>query len=135
MTTKTFGPYSPLRQAGDFYFAAGQVGVNPTTGGASPDITAQTRQVLDNLSATLTTAGLSLQDVVKTTVFVTDIADFAAVNEVYVSYFNEPRPARSTVGVRELPRVGGTTAILVEIEAVAYRPPAHLDAPEKSYDH
>ncbi|HEV2403524.1 MAG TPA: Rid family detoxifying hydrolase [Candidatus Saccharimonadales bacterium] len=118
-TAKTFGPYSLVRQAGDLYFLAGHVGVDPATSTAQPNVTAQTEQVLENLRSTLESVGLGMNDVVKTTIFVTDIGNFAQVNEVYVRYFDEPRPARSTVGVAELPRVGGDVPLLVEIEAVA----------------
>jgi 2-iminobutanoate/2-iminopropanoate deaminase len=119
--TKTFGPYSPVRQVGDFYYVSGQVGVNAATGEAGAGIAAQTRQVLDNMKAVLAAVGLGMDDVVKTTIFVTNIDDFAAVNEVYVSYFAEPRPARSTVQVAGLPKVAKNTSLLVEIEAVAHR--------------
>ncbi|HUC89871.1 MAG TPA: RidA family protein, partial [Patescibacteria group bacterium] len=93
-STKTFGPYSPIRQVGDLYFTAGHIGVDSSTGQASPDITAQTKQTMDNLTATLASAGLTLDDIVKTTIFLTDMGDFAAVNEAYTSYFNGVRPAR-----------------------------------------
>lgn len=114
----TFGPYSPIRQAGDFYFISGQVGVDPATKSTAEDVAEQTRQALTNLKAVLTSAGLSLQDVVKTTLFVTDMSDFGRVNDVYVEFFNEPRPARSTVGVKELPDIADKP-IKFEIEAIA----------------
>lgn len=118
-TTPVFGPYSAIRQAGDLYFVSGQVGVNPDTKTAPADTAAQTRQALTNLKSTLASAGLSLDQVVKTTIFVTDISEFSLVNEVYVEFFSSPRPARSTVGVKELPKVAGDTPIKVEIEAIA----------------
>ncbi len=118
-STMSFGPYTPVRQAGDYYFVSGQVGVDPATKTASEDIADQTRQALDNLKSMVEAAGLTIDHVVKTTIYVVDMADFATVNDVYVSYFNEPRPARSTVGVKELPRVAGDTPIKIEIEAVA----------------
>jgi 2-iminobutanoate/2-iminopropanoate deaminase len=117
----TFGPYSPVRQAGDFYFVSGQVGVDMATRSASLAVGDQTRQALTNLQEALKGVNLSLNNVVKTTIFVTDMADFAEVNEVYVGFFAEPRPARSTVAVKELPRVAGSTPIKVEIEAIAIK--------------
>lgn len=117
--TNTFGPYTPVRQAGDLYFVSGQVGVDPATKTASEDIAEQTQQALKNLKSMIEGAGLTLDHIVKTTIYLVDMADFAVVNDVYVNYFNEPRPARSTVGVRELPRVSGETPIKIEIEAIA----------------
>jgi 2-iminobutanoate/2-iminopropanoate deaminase len=114
-----FGPYTPVRQVGDLYFVSGQVGVDMATKTASEDISEQTHQALSNLKDVLASVNLNLDNVVKTTLFVTDMADFAIVNEVYVSHFVEPRPARSTVAVKELPRVAGSTPIKIEIEAVA----------------
>lgn len=119
---QTFGPYSPINRAEGFYFVSGQVGVDPQTKLAAATVAEQTGQVLENIAAVLATEGLGLKNVVKTTIFLTDVGDFAAVNEVYAKYFAEPpKPARSTVGVRELPRVGGDTPILVEIEAIAMK--------------
>ena len=117
--TNTFGPYTPVRQAGDFYFVSGQVGVDPATKTASEDVAEQTHQALKNLKSMIEGAGLTLDHIVKTTIYLVDMGDFPVVNEVYMDYFNEPRPARSTVGVRELPRVAGETPIKIEIEAVA----------------
>jgi 2-iminobutanoate/2-iminopropanoate deaminase len=112
------GPYSQAVRAGAFVYTAGQVALDPATGRmASGDITAQTDQVLRNLSAVLAAAGTSLAHVVKTTVFLQDMADFGAMNEVYGRYFDEGRPARSTVAVAGLP-----LGALVEIEAVAVLP-------------
>jgi 2-iminobutanoate/2-iminopropanoate deaminase len=116
----TYGPYSPIKQAGSFYFVAGQVGVDSSTNLAPKDITQQTHQALKNLAATLKTTGLEMNHVVKATVFLKDMADFAAMNEVYIAYFDVPRPARACVAVAELPRVGNGTELLVEIEAIAY---------------
>lgn len=121
MTAQSFGPYSPIRKAGDAYYVSGQVGVNPETKTASSDVSEQTRRVLENMRAVLQTEGLSMNDVVKCGIFVTDIGDFAKVNAVYETFFEAPRPARSTVCVNELPRVAGNTPILIEIDAVAYR--------------
>jgi 2-iminobutanoate/2-iminopropanoate deaminase len=120
-TTQTFGPYSPVRRVGDMYFVSGQVGVNPDTKSAPESVEDKTRQVLNNMRTLLEAEGLTMQDVVKTTIYVTDMGDFAKVNEAYVTYFEEPRPARATVGVAELPRVGGDTPIKVEIEAIAIK--------------
>jgi 2-iminobutanoate/2-iminopropanoate deaminase len=111
-------PFSPGLIAGPFAFISGQVGVDPTTGQlAGPDVQSQTRQALENLRALLEQAGLGMGDVVKTTVFLTRMEDFAAMNEVYQSFFPEPLPARSTVGVAALAR----PELLVEIEAIALR--------------
>jgi 2-iminobutanoate/2-iminopropanoate deaminase len=118
---QAFGPYSPVRQVGNTYYVSGQVGVDPKTRIASDDLETQVRQALKNLGTALSSVGLVHDNVVKTTLFVTDMSAFVTVNEIYVSYFNEPRPARSTVGVAELPRIGGDTKILFEIEAVAVR--------------
>jgi 2-iminobutanoate/2-iminopropanoate deaminase len=120
--TRTHGPYSPLRQVGEFYFISGHIGADPQTGTASSDIKTQTAKVLENMAQTLRIVGLELDDVVKTTLFLTDMSDFDAVNEVYQEYFSEPRPARSTVGVKELPRVNGNTSLKIEIEAIAKAP-------------
>lgn len=114
------GPYSQAVRHGRYVWTAGQVGLDPATGElVSTDVAEQTRQVLANLSAVLTAAGCSLADVVKTTVFLTDMADFAAMNAVYAERFPDPAPARSTVAVAGLPR-----AARVEIEALAALPGA-----------
>ena len=117
----TYGPYSPVCKAGNLLLVSGQVGVDPITKEASTDIVAQTEQALHNMEDVLRSVEATLQDVVKTTIFLTDMNDFAAMNSVYEKVFSAPRPARSTVSVRELPRVGGTTPIRIEIEAVAYK--------------
>ncbi|PID32233.1 reactive intermediate/imine deaminase [Candidatus Saccharibacteria bacterium] len=121
MTTQTFGPYSPIRQAGNTYYISGQVGVDPETKQAPADIASQTKQVMRNMQTVLAEAGLQLSDVVKVGIMLRDMADFTIVNETYQTYFEPPRPARSTVAVRELPRVGGENPILVEIEAIAHK--------------
>lgn len=109
------GPYSQGLWAGDLFFSAGQVGLHPgTMEMVEGDVGTQTRRVMLNLSAVLEAAGLSFSDVVKTTIFLADMADFAAVNEVYAESFEPPYPARSTVAVRELPR-----GARVEIEVIA----------------
>jgi len=110
------GPYSPAVRAGDWIVLAGQVGLDPATGKfVDGGVEAQARQVLANIAAVLGDCGLSLSDVAKTTVFVTDIATFAEVNAVYAHAFGDHHPARSTVEVSALP--GGA---VVEIEAWAY---------------
>ena len=112
------GPYSQAIVAGDLVFCAGQVGLDPATRQVtSGDIRVQTGRVLDNLSAVLEAAGSSLDRVVKTTVFLEDMAEFAAMNEVYAQRFGTHRPARSTVQVAKLPGTGGR----VEIECIAVR--------------
>lgn len=119
--TQTFGPYSTIRQVGDVFFVSGQVPVDPETKSAPSGIQAQTSLALTNLETVLAEAGLDMQSVVKTTIYLADMDDFAPMNEVYVGYFKAPRPARSCVAVKELPRVGGDNAILVEIEAIAVK--------------
>ena len=115
-----FGPYTPIIKAGTSYYVSGQVGVDPSTKTCVADITSQTRQVMANMKDVLSTVGLDMSNVVKTTVFLADMGDFAAMNDEYVIHFDEPRPARSTVAVKELPRLADTL-LLVEVEAVAYR--------------
>lgn len=109
------GPYSQAIEVNGFVYTSGQLPINPETGEfASSDIKSQTEQSLKNVKAILEEARLTMQNVVKTTVFLADMADFAAMNEVYSSYFSEPYPARSAVAVKTLPK-----AALVEIECVA----------------
>ena len=109
------GPYSQAVRAGSMVFCAGQIPLDPKSGQiVSQDVAAQTRRVLDNLTAVLKSARLTLSDVVKTTVFVTDLADFQTINEIYAKYFSTQPPARSTVQVAALPK-----AARVEIEAIA----------------
>lgn len=116
-----YGPYTPIRKGGDTLFVSGQVGVDPTTKTAIPDIAQQTRQALQNMDCELKSVGADLQDVVKTTVFLVTMDHFKEMNLAYEQAFSAPRPARSTIVVHELPRVGGDVPILVEIEAVAYK--------------
>lgn len=112
---RAIGPYSQALRAGGFLFTAGQVGFDPATGElVDGGIAEQTRQVLQNIRAILEAGGSGLVQVVKTTVFLVDMADFAAMNEVYAEAFGTHRPARSTVAVAALPR-----GARVEIEAVA----------------
>ena len=108
------GPYSQGMRAGGLVFTAGQVGSEPSTGVLAEGVPAQADRALRNLSAVLDAAGTSLDRVVKTTVFLIDMADFAAMNEVYARHFSAPYPARSTVAVRALPK-----GAAVEIEAIA----------------
>jgi len=109
------GPYSQAIRSGDFIFCSGQIPLDPKTGDmVSDDIGAQTRQVLDNVSGVLKSEGLSLGDVLKTTIFLTDLDNFQIVNEIYGSYFNNQPPARSTVQVSALPK-----GARVEIEVIA----------------
>ena len=109
------GPYSQAVQAGNMVFVSGQIPIDPATGAfAGEDITTQTRQSLTNVKNILEAAGYSLNDVVKTTVLLADIADFAAMNAVYAEFFSENKPARACFAVRDLPK-----AALVEIEAIA----------------
>jgi 2-iminobutanoate/2-iminopropanoate deaminase len=110
------GPYSPAVGVGDFVFISGQIPLDrdgKIVGYTPKD---QTRKALENLRATLEAAGLTFADVVKTTVFIKDMDEFAAVNEVYGEFFSEPYPARSTVEVARLPK-----DLHVEIEAIAHR--------------
>jgi 2-iminobutanoate/2-iminopropanoate deaminase len=112
---RAIGPYSQALRAGGFLFTAGQVGFDPATGElVDGGIGEQTRQVLQNIRAILEAGGSGLAQVVKTTVFLVDMADFAVMNEVYAEAFGTHRPARSTVAVAALPR-----GARVEIEAVA----------------
>lgn len=113
---KAIGPYSHAVAMEGVVYTSGQLGVNPETGKLADTVQAQAKQALENLSAVLAASGASLADVVKTTVFLKDMADFAAVNRVYAEFFTENCPARSCVQVAALP-LGG----LVEIEAIAYR--------------
>ena len=108
------GPYSAGIKTGEMVFLSGQLGLDPQTGKLAGGVVAQAQQSLKNIEALLAAAGATFDNVVKTTVFLADIADFAAVNEVYASKFTEPYPARSAVQVGALPAGG-----LVEIEVVA----------------
>jgi 2-iminobutanoate/2-iminopropanoate deaminase len=109
------GPYSQAVRAGNFIFCSGQIPINPQTGEfVSEDVAEQTRQVLKNLSAVLEAAETNLNNVVKTTVFLADMDDFAAMNEVYAEFFSENKPARATVQAARLPRDAR-----VEIECIA----------------
>lgn len=110
------GPYAPAVGAGDLVFLSGQIALDKHGKMAAITVPDQTRKALENMRATLVAAGLTFSNVVKTTIFITNMEDFAAVNEVYGEFFEEPYPARSTVEVTALPKNAK-----VEIEAVAVR--------------
>ncbi len=110
------GPYSQAVATDHLIFTSGQIGMNPLTGQLRPGIVEQTNQVLENLAAVLEAAGSSMGHIVKTTIFLTDIAEFSTVNEIYAEAFPGDPPARSTVQVAALP-----LGALIEIEAVALR--------------
>jgi 2-iminobutanoate/2-iminopropanoate deaminase len=112
---KAIGPYEQAIKANGFIYTAGQIPIDPKTGNfVDGGIPAQTRQVLENLKAVLEAGGSALDRVVKATVFLKNMADFAAMNEVYTQYLGSAKPARSTVAVAELPR-----GALIEIDLVA----------------
>ena len=112
---KPLAPYSPGVRVGQFVYTSGQIGLDPATGKLVPGgVQAEAKQVLENLKQVLTAAGASLDSVVKTTVFMQDMGAYAAINEVYGTYFTADPPARSAVQVAALP-----AGALVEIEAVA----------------
>lgn len=114
---RALGPYSVAVEAGGLVFCSGQVALDPSTGGRAPDdVAAQTRQIMENLRAILGDVGLTLEDVVKTTIFLADMSDFPTVNDIYGEFFENEPPARSTIQAAALP--GG---FLVEIEVVASR--------------
>lgn len=109
------GPYSQAIKSGNMLFCSGQIPLDPATGEIVPgDVTAQAVRVMDNISAVLAAAGAGFDNVVKTTVYLVDMESFAAVNEVYGRFFQNHKPARSTVAVKALPR-----GVLLEIEVIA----------------
>ena len=114
MAPQAIGPYSQAIVANGLLFVSGQIPVNPVDGSIDPDVKKQTEQSLANVKAILAAEGKTVADVVKTTVFIKNMNDFAAVNEVYGSVFNENPPARSFVEVARLPK-----DVLVEIEVIA----------------
>ena len=115
---KAIGPYSQAVIAGGFAFLSGQIALDPATGGLiEGGVAAQTERVLENIKAVLAASGSSLDDVVKTTVFLKNMSDFPTMNEVYGRYFGESPPARSTVEAARLPR-----DVQVEIDAIAQLP-------------
>lgn len=110
------GPYVHAVKVGDTVYASGQLGLIPQTGELADGVVAQADQSIQNIAAVLKTAGCTLQDVVKTTIFLADIKDFAAINEVYAGYFSENPPARSCVQAAALPKGG-----LFEMEVIAVK--------------
>jgi len=110
------GPYSQAIDLGEIVFTSGQIPVDPATGNIPADVKEQARQSLGNVKAILEAAGSGMDKVIKTTVFISDMAQFAAVNEVYETFFTEPYPARSCVEVARLPK-----DVMVEIEAIALK--------------
>ncbi len=120
LTTKdapaAIGPYSQAIKAGDYLFVSGQIPLDPATGAlVTGGITEQTHRVLQNLGGILKAAGISFNRVVKTTVYLADMSEFAAMNEIYATYFPSPAPARATVQAARLPR-----DVKVEIDLIAY---------------
>lgn len=113
---QAIGPYSQAVQVGPFLFTSGQLGLDPKTGEFPGGVEEQAKQSLQNVQAILKEAGYTLSDVIKTTVFLKDMNDFASVNEVYASFFQAPYPARSAVEVARLPKDA-----LVEIEVIAQK--------------
>jgi 2-iminobutanoate/2-iminopropanoate deaminase len=112
---KAIGPYSQAVKAGNVLYTSGQIALDPATGTlVEGDFAAQARRVFENLKAVLAAAGAGFGDVVKATVYLTDLANFATLNEIYASYFGDTKPARSTVGVAQLPKGAS-----VEIDLVA----------------
>lgn len=112
---RAIGPYSPAIRIGDWLFLSGQVAIDPASGELTgTDVAAQTRRVLDNVGALLSAAGLTFAHVVRTTVFLADMNEFGAMNDVYATYFPAPPPARSTVQVARLPKDAR-----VEIDVIA----------------
>ena len=112
------GPYNQAIRAGNFIYCSGQIAINPNSNKIDflGDIKGETTQVLNNLKAVLTASGASLEDVIKTTIFLTDLKNFKIVNEIYSEFFqNEPSPARACVEVSSLPK-----GVLIEIDCVAY---------------
>jgi 2-iminobutanoate/2-iminopropanoate deaminase len=111
------GPYSQAIQLGDFLFTSGQIAIDPATGAlVTDDIQAETRLVMQNLEALLKEAGMSFNDVVKCSIFISDMNNFSSINEVYGSYFEPPYPARETVEVARLPK-----DVNVEISVIAHK--------------
>jgi 2-iminobutanoate/2-iminopropanoate deaminase len=112
---RAIGPYSQAIRAGSLVYTSGQIALDPATGSlVEGDFAAQVRRVFENLKAVLTAAGTGFSNVVKATVYLTDLANFAVLNEIYASYFGDTKPARTTVGVSQLPKGG-----LVEIDLIA----------------
>lgn len=114
---KAVGPYSQAMQMGEFLFCSGQISINPKNNEVfTGDIKIQTEMVMKNIEAVLSAAGMNFDNVIKTTIFITNMNDFATVNEIYAKSFKEAPPARSTVAVAGLPK-----GVNVEIEVIAHR--------------
>jgi len=114
---KAIGPYSQAIRIGEFLYSSGQIALDPNTGSlVLGGVEEQTKQVMKNLMAVLAEARMGFEDVVKTTIFIKNMDDFAKVNEIYGSYLKEPYPARSTVEVARLPK-----DVLIEIDVIASR--------------
>lgn len=113
---KAIGPYSPFREAGNLVFFSGQIPLVPDTGEVPSNLQDQVHQAMRNVGGVLEAAGLNYSSVIKTTVFLADIDDFAAVNEIYAQYFKEPFPARSAVAVKDLPK-----GVKLEVEVIAHK--------------
>lgn len=112
---KAIGPYSQAIRSGNTLYTSGQIALDPATGNlVDGDFAAQAHRVFENLKAVLAAAGTGFNNVVKATVYLTDLANFATLNEIYASYFGDTKPARTTVGVAQLPKGG-----LVEIDLIA----------------
>ena len=111
---KAIGPYSQAVLVNDTLYVSGNIPVNPATGDVADGIVNQSKQVFENMKAVLNEAGMSFENVVKTTAFLTDLSNFATFNEIYASYFVAPYPARSCVEVSKLPK-----NVLVEVECIA----------------
>lgn len=113
---KALGPYSQAIEAGGLVFVSGQIAIDPKTNEIKQGIEAQTHQVMENLKAILKEAGLGFEQVVKFTIYLADMEDFASVNDIYGSYLNEPYPARATVEVSRLPK-----DVRVEMDVIVYK--------------
>lgn len=112
---EAIGPYSQAIEAGDFIYISGQIGINPETGEVAEGIEVQTNQVMHNLQAILTEAGTDVSQVVKFTIYIDSMDNFATVNDIYGGYLSKPYPARATVEVSKLPK-----NVLIEMDAVVY---------------
>lgn len=110
------GPYSAYRVVDNYVYISGQIGLDPETNELELDLSSQTKRILENIKNILAKENLTMDNVIKTTVLLSDIHDFVPVNEIYMTYFNEPYPARSAFAVKDLPK-----GALVEIEVIAHR--------------